>query len=79
MTNILISLFFFSKIEPSVVEDVKTQPPERGGEANGENLTDTKNGEMKQVSGLLPTKLSVIEELRLLKKDENILTSMNFV
>lgn len=43
--------------------------------ASEENLTDSINGDTSEVSGLLPTKLSVIEDLQLFKKENSILTS----
>jgi hypothetical protein len=64
-----------SKIEPSVVDDVKTSMQDAGSGASEENLTDSINGDKSEVSGLLPTKLSVIEDLQLFKKENSILTS----
>jgi hypothetical protein len=46
-----------------------------GSGASEENLTDSINGDKSEVSGLLPTKLSVIEDLQLFKKENSILTS----
>lgn len=46
-----------------------------GSGTSEENLTESKNVDTSEVSGLLPTKLSVIEDLQLFKKENNILTS----
>jgi hypothetical protein len=64
-----------SKIEPSVVDEVKTSMQDVGSGASEENLTDSIKADASEVSGLLPTKLSVIEDLQLLKKENSILTS----
>ncbi|XP_065340985.1 membralin isoform X2 [Cloeon dipterum] len=61
------------KIEPSIVEDVKESPPPEGESIRQEdNLTESTRIESDE---LLPIKPSGIEELRLFKQDENILSS----
>lgn len=49
--------------------------PDGGSGATEENLTDSISGDTNAVSGLLPTKLSVIEDMQLFKKENSILTS----
>jgi hypothetical protein len=73
ISDILLDLN--SKIEPSVVENVKADPPEELSQPNDENHTNSKSGDLSDSSGLFPTKPIVVQDMPLLRKEDEILKS----